>query len=264
MTLAFFSAADCAWASFERLAQPASLAGRALAGCAGTDADCVQKNPASPAGITSVHLSLFHSPSPFGLPELSRIGMSAAMPFHFGTLQCTATRFGSSLYREHALMLTYAVKLDEAFAAGISYSYNALSIERYGSAHASGIDLGIQASPVTGLTLGASVLNVNHPAIGSNNDELPRIVMLGMSYAFGTQARFALDIVKDVRYPESVHAGVEASPVSFLLLRTGASTGPARLYGGLGIRLSAFEIQYAVVTHQELGLTHTFGISIDP
>jgi hypothetical protein len=251
-------------ASFERLAQPATFTGNACAGCAIGGADFTQYNPSALAGIASLHVAVFHSPSPFELSALSRSGVSAASPFAFGSLQCTLTRFGSDLYSERTVMFTYALRLDEAFAIGASYSYNALAIEGYGSAHASGLDLGLIASPAAGLTLGASVLNVNRPTIGAMADELPRLFMLGMSYQVSAQACFSASLVKDVRFPESIHAGIEAAPLHFLVLRTGASTEPSRFYGGFGIRFSMFEISYAVVTHQELGLTHTFGISIDP
>lgn len=161
-------------------------------------------------------------------------------------------------------MLTYAVRLDDTFAAGVSYSYNALSIERYGSTHAAGIDLGITAAPAPGLLLGASVLNVNRPAIGALDDELPRTFALGLSYRISPQTGFFADLVKDIRFPESIHAGIEVSPLNFITLRTGASTEPPRFYGGIGIHLGGIGINYAIITHQELGLTHAFEIAIDP
>jgi hypothetical protein len=251
-------------ASFERLAQPASLVGRALAGCATGGADCTQYNPSALVEAGSVHIAVFHTPAMFELSELSQSGMSAASPLPIGALQLTLTRFGTTLYREHMAMLTYAARLDETFAVGASFSYNALSIDRYGSAHAWGVDLGVSANPATGLTIGAAMLNVNRPTIGAGADELPRMFSVGMAYRLSPQACFSADMVKDVRFPESIRAGIEVAPLNFIALRTGVSTEPSRFYGGLGIRIASIEINYAVVTHQELGLTHTFGISFDP
>ncbi|HLP17016.1 MAG TPA: hypothetical protein VK470_12200 [Bacteroidota bacterium] len=258
------SGAPEAEAAFERLAQPPSCIGRGHTGCAGSGADFTQVNPAALAACVRPHIALFHSPSPFEIPALSHSGISAALPFRFGTIQCTLTRSGMDLFREHTAMLTYAVALDPAISIGASYVYNTLSIEGYGSAQTSGVDLGISASPASGLTLGASVLNVNRPVIGAASDELPRVFILGMSYQLSSYACVSADMVKDVRFPESIHAGVEAAPLEFISIRAGTSTEPARIYGGLGIRAFAFEINYAIVTHQELGLTHTIGISFNP
>ncbi|HLP15939.1 MAG TPA: hypothetical protein VK470_06765, partial [Bacteroidota bacterium] len=97
VTLFFFvlgSGAPEGEAAFERLAQPPSCIGRGRAGCASAGADFTQVNPAALAACVQPHIALFHSPSPFEIPALSHSGLSAALPFQFGTIQCTVTRSG--------------------------------------------------------------------------------------------------------------------------------------------------------------------------
>jgi hypothetical protein len=249
--------------SFERQGQPAALWGRGLAGCAVTDADCARLNPSSIASASALRFTLFHSPSPFDLPALSNGGIALTIPLPFGTVQAAATLTGKDLYREQTLAITYGVPLDAAVVVGVSVSYDAVSIARYGSAHTVGVDLGIQFTPMPQLTLGASVLNVNKPTIGVEQDELPRVILIGASYRLSAGTVLSADIVKDIRYPESVRAGIEVRPLSFIVLRTGVSTEPSRFHAGGGVAYRSFEFEYGIATHQELGLTHTFGVSID-
>lgn len=249
--------------SFERLPQPAAVSGRGLAGCALADASFSLLNPAALASITSAHLMLFHSPSPFGLPELSNGGLAFSVPMFSGALQASATTTGGTIYREQSVMLAYALPLDDAVSFGAALSYNALSIERYGSAHTIGIDIGIAVEPIHDMRLGASVLNVNRPTIGIARDELPRIFMLGAAVRLSDQADISADIIKDIRYPESVRIGIEVRPLQYVALRTGVSGAPSRFYAGIGVRVSFIEFDYSITTHQELGPTHTIGLDIE-
>lgn len=250
------------YGSFERQAQPAPLWGRGLAGCALHGPDYFLINPASIAARSPVRLVLFHSPSPFGLPELSNGGIALTIPIGSGTIQPAATIAGTSLYREQSALLTYALALDEAVVVGASLSYNALSIERYGAAHTFGIDLGIIVTPIPHLSLGASLLNANRPTIGIEQDELPRVILVGAAYRLSDQADLSADLVKDIRFPESVRVGIEVRPLEFVALRTGISTEPPRFHAGAGVRYRSLGFDYGVATHQELGLTHSLGLSV--
>lgn len=251
------------FAAFERQAQPAPLAGRGLAGCALRGIDFSLLNPASIASLAAPSAIVFYSPSPFELPQLSNGGAALAIPLPFGTVQAAVTTVGRDLYTEHCATVTYGVALDNAFSFGAAITYNALSIERYGSAHTFGIDVGVAVTPSPQLTLGASFLNANSPAIGAEQDELPRVFLVGMAYTITEFAALSADLVKDVRFPESVRVGIEANPVEFIALRIGISTAPSRFHAGTGISYKAVSFQYSIMTHQELGATHSIGLSLD-
>jgi hypothetical protein len=55
--------------------------------------------------------------------------------------------------------------------------------------------------------------------------------------------------------------GVEFSPYEIVDVRFGVSNEPSRYFCGLGIHYLSVSLDYAVATHLELGLTHSFGIS---
>ncbi len=208
-------------------------------------------------------VTVFYSPSPFGLPELSNGGIAIALPVSVGAIQAAVTRAGRTLYSEQCAFLSFACALDEAFSLGASVSYNAVSIERYGSAHTFGIDIGIAVTPAPFLTLAASMQNANRPTIGAEQDELPRVFLLGIACRVADRAVIAADLAKDIRYPESVRVGIEVGPVEFVALRTGVSTAPPRFHAGAGLRYRAVGFDYSITTHQDLGPTHALGLSLD-
>src|SRR5437879_10213388 len=56
----------------------------------------------NPAGLTQIPfatLSVFHSPQPFGLPELSTTAAAASAPTSAGTIGLAVRRSGVELYR---------------------------------------------------------------------------------------------------------------------------------------------------------------------
>jgi len=252
-----------AQAGFDRLALPAQVWGRGLAACAVSGAESALFNPSALASVSRGRVTVFYSPSPFGLPELSNGGIAIALPVSLGTLQAAATRTGSTLYSEQCALLSFACALDDAFSIGTTVSYNAVSVERYGSAHAFGLDIGVAATPLPFLTLAASMLNANRPTIGAERDELPRVFLLGFACRLSDRAVIAADLAKDIRYPESVRVGIEVAPVEYVALCTGISTAPARFHAGAGLRLAGVGFDYSITTHQELGPTHALGLSLD-
>jgi len=57
-------------------------------------------------------------------------------------------------------------------------------------------------------------------------------------------------------------AGGEFSPTSFLKIRLGATRNPNRFTAGFGIRYHYFQLDYALATHSELGLSHMLTIMV--
>ena len=61
---------------------------------------------------------------------------------------------------------------------------------------------------------------------------------------------------KELDFPFSVHFGIEYPIVKYFILRFGIQNEPNIYSAGLGINYSYFRLDYAVTTHQDLGLTH--------
>jgi hypothetical protein len=255
--------AEFAEAGFERTAQPAAAFGRALSGIAFESESNVWLNPAVISGVSSFRTSFFYSPFPFQLPQLKNYGVLIADDIGIVKASASVTSIGFSLYRETAGLLTLAYTNVMDFSFGASLSFNHLNIANYGNAMRVGIDAGMLYSLTDKLKIGAAVTNLNGFTFG-DDDDVPRIVVSGASFQVNEMIILCIDLVKDVRYKPTYRAGIELKPLEIFTIRTGIQGEPSRLFGGIGIRISSFIIDYGIGTHDDLGLTHSIGISLAP
>ncbi len=250
----------CSFCGFERTSQPTPVFARAYSGAAFYDDANLWLNPAALSKVSSFQSSLFYSPSPFQLHQLSNYGLITVHPFEFMNVGIGLTSFGFSLYRETMVSVSGGAMFTESFSAGISLHYCHLFIEKYGSSSNGTVDLGAICSVTDGLNLGFSLNNLTGAAFGGD-DDIPQLFLTGLSYQIIENAVVHIDIVKDVRYTTTYRAGFELSPHDIVIIRGGTHGEPSRLFGGLGITIAPFQINYAVATHSELGLTHSIGIT---
>lgn len=255
--------AENATAAFERIALPPRVFARGLSPSYAGDVASLLLNPSAVAELQSLYVSAFHSPSPFELSQISNGGVLAASPLKFLNVGLSVTSTGYSLYRELTVTATLAKELDGRFFIGCNINCDYLAIENYGTAYAVGIDVAASVQVTDDLRWGFSLLNVNRPTIGIVNDELPQVYVTGISCELLTSASVFLNFVKDVQYPASGRMGVEFSPYEIVCVRFGLSDEPSRYFGGVGVHYSSVSVDYAVATHLELGLTHSFGISFE-
>ncbi len=247
-------------ASFERTAQPTALFGRAMSGSALYNTGNIWLNPATIAQNSSFATSLFYSPSPFQLPQLSSFGLTTIQNYKGVNIGAGFTSFGFSLYRETVLSLTAATLFTESFSAGMNVHVNHLSILSYGSATRAVVDLGGIISATENINIGVSINNINRSSFGAD-DDIPQIFISGFTYTLLEKATVAFDLVHDVRYSTGYRAGIEFSLNEIVTLRAGTQSDQSRLYGGIGFKIFSFQIDYGIATHLELGLTHSIGIT---
>ena len=256
-----YAAVSVAFAEFDRIAQPVDLIGRGLSGVGSENPESLLLNPASIASSLSLQSTLFYSPSPFGLQQLSNGGIFLTIPSRYVNSALTLASIGFSAYREVTGTVSVGVTIAEGFFAGCNLNINHLSIEGYGSGTNAGIDIGMRMRIVDNFQWGFSLLNVNRPTIGRIKDPLPQWYLAGFKYEVSPFADISVDAVKDVRYPLSFRMGTQFLPVEFVAIRLGISSDPSRYYAGVGLQYADLHFDYAVVTHTELGLSHSLGFT---
>jgi len=234
-------------------ARPAAMGGAYVA--SGEDAWLVFFNPAGLAYNASFNASVFSSAAPYGLTELSTTGLAVSVQPGFGTFGAGIRRYGFSLYRELSCGISYA-RSTEALAFGFTFNYQGVSIENYGSAATLGVDVGILVSLPDHLRWGMAILNVNAPTIGSSREPLPRRFSTGLSFQPGNRCAFFCDFNKDPGFGPNLRGGFEFWIVDAFALRAGMSDDPSEISGGIGLRWEKFELDYAYVSHSDLGGSH--------
>jgi hypothetical protein len=219
-------------------------------------------NPGGLATVDGRVLSLSYSPQPFGLRELAHGSFTFVEPAGIGTFAVSGSRYGFELYREADLQVSFGTMINDMFSAGATVHYYHLSIERYGSAHAFGVDVGLLAHLTDQFRWGFSSFNVNAPAIGRAKEKLPQVFSTGVAYSPMPEVTLAADLEKDIRYPAELHAGVQYLFLDVLAARVGTAGDPSMLTAGLGIHVSVMCLDYAFAEHQDLGPTHQVSLSL--
>jgi hypothetical protein len=219
-------------------------------------------NPAGLAQMNWREIGLFYSPAPFGFTELANGYIGYNEPFSFGSIGIGAMTYGFDLYRESRVLLAFSYNYNNIFFAGASLNYHSVSIKKYGSSGTLYGDLGGIIYITNFIRWGFAVHNINHASYSSYQDQIPVILNTGFCADILEDFSITGAVEKDIRYNASVSAGFEYNIIKYLSIRTGFSDEPSRFTAGIGIHYTIFNLNYAVFTHQDLGLTHQMGLII--
>jgi hypothetical protein len=255
------------FAIFENMESGARAGGMAGAFTAvADDAGAIHFNPAGLSQVSRVNIYTFYELLFGGMGEnLHSATLNAAVPFsRYGTLGVSLQEAGFSLSSERSLTVGYGVGLlkDLSLGAGLN-GYN-LYLKDMGTAFAFGVDLGLHARIYRRWTVGFFAHNLNMPQMGTvEKTYLPRTLSIGLAYEPADGITSALDVSKTVGEETRIAVGGEFAIVENLLtLRAGVQTEPVRLSVGLGTGTRNIHLDYAMLTHSSLPLTHNLGLSV--
>jgi hypothetical protein len=259
--LLIFLLSNCTFAQVNAGARQIAISNSDVAQC--NDVFSLFNNPAGLSQLNWREIGLYYSPSPFGLKELANGFFSYLEPTRYGAIAVGAMTYGFELYKENEICLGYSNRFEKNFFAGIAINYNNVFIKNYGNDNSISINLGCLVYLIDNLTWGFSYHNIARASYGKEKNQIPIVFQTGISYSPISNATLHGAIEKELEYPLSIRFGLEYFPIKYFYLRTGFSTEPDKVSGGIGIIYSFFELDYAVFNHQELGLTHQAGIIIN-
>ena len=226
------------------------------------DVFSVFNNPSGLSQINWREVGIYYSPAPFGLTELANGYVAYLEPFDFGSVAIGGMTYGFDLYRESRIILGYSYNYDNKFFAGVAVNVHTFSIQNYGNTSAVYFNFGGLAYITNQIRWGFSITNLNRASIGNEDDQIPMIFSTGFSYDLLNTLSLNLGINKDIRYKPSVRFGIEYDIIKYLSLRAGFQNEPSQYSAGIGINYLIVNLDYALFTHQDLGLTHQAGIII--
>ena len=226
------------------------------------DAFGIFDNPAGTAQLGWREFSIYYSPSPYGLKELATANAVYSEHTGIGNFGIGFSTFGFRLFRENKFAISYAERFFGDYFLGITFVYQNLKIENYGSANAFNIILGGISYLTRNLRAGFAIENLLRSTYGNSKDQIPVVLKTGLTFDVLDYASLNLALLKELGYNLSVRFGAEFLPVKFIALRFGAGNYPQVYSAGVGINYSIFQMDYAVENHSELGLTHQFGLTL--
>ena len=219
----------------------------------------------NPAGLSQMNwreVGVYYSPAPFGLSELANGFVAYHEPTSIGSFGIGGMSYGFDLYRESKIILGYSYNYLNKFFAGVAFNYQTVSIHNYGNDGAFFLNFGGLAYISNNLRLGFSVQNINRATFGKDDDQIPMIMNTGFSYDIIDDLTINFAVEKDLKYKPSIQFGLNYDIIEYLSIRTGFANEPSKYSAGIGINYSIFSLDYAMFTHNDLGLTHQAGVII--
>ena len=226
------------------------------------DVFSIFNNPAGLAQMNWREVGVYYSPAPFGLSELANGFVAYHEPTSIGSFAIGGMSYGFDLYRESKFSLGYSYNYLNKFFAGVTINYKTVSIQNYGNDGALFFNIGGLAYVSNVFRLGFSIQNINRASFGEEDDQIPIIFNTGLSYDVADELTVNFAVEKDIKYKASFQFGINYDIIEYLSLRTGFSNEPSKYSAGIGINYSMFSLDYAMYTHNDLGLTHQAGIII--
>ena len=201
------------------------------------------------------------------------------LPEKYGSVSVSFQYFGvnykdTNLSGEYTLALSHGFNLLKDIHSSLSFGY---SLKAYhwnlgeslvwgdlGSATTFGLDVGLMASIYSRTYLGVYVLNINTPQIGAyTKHDLPQRIVVGISYRPYDGVTTSLDMNRTIGTGDmQLWGGAEFNVLRSIYLRLGGTTNPSRLTAGVGLKFAQFNLDYAILTHSELGETHQLGLAV--
>lgn len=220
-------------------------------------------NPSGLGQLKFREISVYYSPSVFGINELSQAAFSYAEPLKFGTAGLGIKSFGFDLYKELNIFLSFGKVFQKKIFLGLNVNYFYLNIQNYNSASSIGIDFGTLAYVTDFLKWGFTAKNLTGSVIGDSKEKIPQIYRTGVTFQFIDDLILIAEFEKDVRYPLSIKSGFEFSATEQVDLRSGISTEPVSFTAGIGFAYGIFQLDYTVNSHQDLGISHQGSVTIN-
>lgn len=224
-------------------------------------ADALFLNPGGLGLITGIEASLFYQ-KPFGLQDINFGTISLSFPMNDFHIGLGLVKLGNKVYNEQSVVLGLSHHVEHKIYYGLALRYQSLQITGYGSSGKPGLDLGFIVPVTNKFNLGFFSNNINRPEIGDSNERLPQIFKTGISIHPNPKLILSTEIYKDVRFPQELRFGMEFTPIENLSFRSGVANNPSRFSAGFGLNVRLFTLDYAFFTHNDLGLTHQFSLSI--
>ncbi len=208
-------------------------------------------------------IGIYYSPAPFGLTELANGYLAYIEPTDLGAFSFGAMTYGFELYRESRFLLGYSNKFRNKFFYGLSINAHSVNIKNYGNDFVFYLNLGALFYLMKDLRFGFFIDNINRTSFSSEKEQIPTVIISGLSYDILNELTLNISLEKDIRYKPSFQFGIDYDIIDNLSVRTGFSDNPANYSAGIGINYSMFNLDYAILSHNDLGLTHQFGLIIN-
>lgn len=197
---------------------------------------------------------------PFGLNELARQNIDAALPLFERSLIISLENFGNPVYRENSIFAAYPLYKSNQISLVPALQYNYLScVEKNYSTAGAGISALL--IPVPQVEIISSISNAFSTSFNGETPEAD--YQLSCRYKTAENSSFYLGVEKDQNTPAVVKCGAEITLLEKISLEAGYNFEPALYTAGFSFLLGNWNFAYAFNYHDQLGFSQLAGLSFE-
>jgi len=236
-------------------------AGMGEAGVAQRDAWSVFYNVGGLAWVKKTTLVAGYE-NHFGFSEgLHTAGVGIVRPTRFGVGSLSVYRFGDALYSEDQIALGFGHHISQ-FSFGLRLNGYQYHIETVGTRFTTAVDVGGIAKLSPELSFGMQITNLTQAKKSRFTEEkIPTRVQTGIDYRPTKTIRLVAEVEHQVHQKTNAKFGMEYTALKKISFRCGVQTAHFRQFFGLGLNHRLLQIDYALRTHRELGLSHQLSLA---
>ena len=247
-------------------AQQISLGPRLAALAAPVAISDVRWNPANPASSAEIDASYVtvHAERPYHIDGLYAGGAGAGLVLDTKAILVALRSHGYEDFRQTTVALagTFRIGVAEEVAAFVGVrGRTAWAAPRgYPAQRDVALDAGWLVDVGLPVRIGGAIRRLAHGG-SSSSVLLPMVVSAGFVVAAGSSVDLYGQVHHEQGRAPSTGFGIEAEAPHRMSIRTGLTLVPAQLCGGIGIRLTALQIDLALVYHAELGFSSGIAVT---
>jgi len=237
------------------LSSPVGARAVAIGHCSVVSKDIwgVFNNPAALAFQTGMEFGLALE-NRFLLKEMNRITLGASAQLGHGALSAGIEHFGDQYYGEMKASAGYALQIGKQFSAGLQLNYLRMAIgDGYGNFQAFTFEGGLLAMISDKLSIGIHCFNPIHVKWIGTTEHIPLSFKGGFGFRPEKSIMICAEILKSTATAAVFSAGCEYRYRDKFIIRTGITSGPARITFGVGFKLKKLVIDIASSLHSYLG-----------
>ncbi len=225
--------------------------------------DALRINPAALAFLDINSISACYEYTFSHIEGLQNIFFGFAKPVFRGGLGVGVSQFGFEEQKEQAMTAGYGLGLSKDFHVGASFDLYMIQNKRTGTGISYGLNFGMLGTLSKKWFLGVYGHNLNQPQFGNSEvGRLPSSFQTGIGYKPFEDITSEIDLSileQNIR----LHTGGKFSIFDFISLRTGFTTNPNSLSGGVEIIYKNIKVDYACAYLVDLPLNHMLSINFE-
>jgi len=223
---------------------------------------CVANNQAGIAFSRELQFA-FSYENRFMVKESGISAIAASLPSRNGGFGVYMIHLGNRNFLSVSGGLSYARRLSDRFAAGISLDFLHTRIAGgYGSGFVPSCKAGILCRLTNRMALGIHVTNPVRSKLSFDSDErYPVTINAGFTYLVSDNSELSCELFKSSVSPPELHTGFSIKPDRRLTIRAGLATAPFRYTFGAGFLVGNLRIECAAGYWEGIGASSATGFS---